>query len=93
MQSQSSLPAVGKEKRPLSPLAKELRLRPDYRVAIINAPDGYIDSLAPAPTGISTDLQPLDLFDAVQPFVNGIEALRDFGRPPSERSSRTASCG
>ncbi|HVC75843.1 MAG TPA: hypothetical protein VND96_04930 [Candidatus Micrarchaeaceae archaeon] len=84
------LPAVGKEKRPLSPLAKKLRLQPDYRVAIINPPDGYIDRLAPAPTGIGTDLQPLDLFAAVQLFVNGVEELRDL---PSERSSRTASCG
>lgn len=79
IQSQSSLPAAGKEKLLLSPLAKKLRLQPDHRVAIINAPEGYIDRLAPAPTRISTDLQPPDHFDAVQLFVNGVEELRDLG--------------
>ncbi|HXC80044.1 MAG TPA: hypothetical protein VNU19_23695 [Candidatus Acidoferrum sp.] len=79
LQSQSSLPAAGKEKLLLSPLAKKLRLQPDHHVAIINAPEGYIDGLAPAPTRISTDLQPPELFDAVQLFVNGEEELRDLG--------------
>lgn len=87
IQSQSSLPAVGKERLVLSPLARKLRLVPDHRVAILNAPVGYLDRLAPAPAGISTDLQPPDLFDAVQLFVNGVEELRALG-PAAIRAVR-----
>jgi hypothetical protein len=79
LQSQSSLSAVGKEGLRLSPLASKLRLQPDHRVAILNAPVGYLDRLAPAPAGIRTDTQSPDLFDAVQLFVNGVEELRRLG--------------
>lgn len=79
LQSQSSLPAAGKNGLLLSPLARKLRLEPDHRVAILNAPEGYINRLAPGPTEISTDLQPTDSFDAVQLFVNGVEDLRSMG--------------
>jgi hypothetical protein len=87
IQSQGSLPALGKDKTLLSPLARKLRLNPTQRVAILNAPAGYIESLSPGPTDISTDLQPPDLFDAVQLFVNGVEELRELG-PPAIRAVR-----
>jgi len=87
LQSQGSLPALGKDKPRLSPLARKLRLAPEDRVAILNAPPGYIDSLAPGPVAISTELRSPDLFDAVQLFVNGVEELRELG-PAAIRAVR-----
>jgi hypothetical protein len=79
LQSQRSLPTQGKDRPLLSSLARKLRLEPNQRVAIINAPDGYLDSLAPGPADIATMLRPAERFDAVQLFVNGVEQLRSFG--------------
>jgi hypothetical protein len=73
-----SLPALGRA-AVLSHLAKKLRLELNHRVAILNAPVGYLESLAPAPSDLHTELQPNDTFDAVQLFVNGVEELHDFG--------------
>ena len=79
LQSQRSLPALGKNGPVLSPLARKLRLEPAYHVAILNAPAGYIDSLKPAPEGMRTELEPNEMFDAVQLFVSGVEELRALG--------------
>jgi hypothetical protein len=87
LQSQGSLPAQGKDKPLLSALARKLRLQPNHRVAVLNAPDGYLESLAPAPTEISTELRSPELFDAVQLFVSGVEELRSLG-PAAIRSVR-----
>ena len=78
LQSQRSLPAFGQAPA-LSPLAKKLRLEPNHRVAILNAPAGYIESLAPGPADVHAELQAEDLFDAVQLFVNGVEELQNMG--------------
>jgi hypothetical protein len=87
LQSQGSLPALGKDKPLLSALAKKLRLERHQRVAILNAPPGYLDRLAPGPTDISTELQPAEVFDAVQLFVSGEEELRTLG-PAAIRAVR-----
>ena len=79
LQSQGSLPALGKDKPALSQVARKLRFEPNHRVAILNAPQGYIASLAPGPADMSTELQPADVFDAVQLFVSGVEELQAFG--------------
>src|SRR5450759_2237860 len=79
IQSQGSLPALGKDKPLLSALAKKLRLERSHRVAILNAPPGYLDSLAPGPFDIRTELQTTERFDAVQLFVSGEEELRSLG--------------
>ncbi len=79
LQSQRSLPAFGKGAPVLSPLARKLRLEPGHRVAILNAPQGYVESLAPAPADLRTALDPAAVFDAVQLFVNGVEELRSLG--------------
>lgn len=79
LQSQGSLPAQGTGKPLLSSLARKLRLEPNQRVAILNAPAGYLDSLAPGPIQISTELDPAVVFDAVQLFVNGVEELQSLG--------------
>jgi hypothetical protein len=79
LQSQRSLPAIGGKNRPvLSSLARKLRLEPAHRVAVLNAPTGYVDRLKPGPEGLRTELEP-HLFDAVQLFVSGIEELRALG--------------
>ena len=78
LQSQRSLPAFG-QTPPLSSLAKKLRLEPNHRVAILNAPAGYIESLVPGPADIRTELGAEEMFDAVQLFVNGVEELQDLG--------------
>jgi len=78
LQSQRSLPAFGTA-ADLSALARTLRLEPNHRVAVLNAPSGYLESLAPAPAGLSTELQADVLFDAVQLFVSGVEELRALG--------------
>lgn len=86
LQSQRSLPAIGGKNRPvLSPLARKLRLEPAHRVAVLNAPAGYVDTLKPAPEGLRTELEPPELFDAVQLFVSGVEELRALG-PAAIRS-------
>lgn len=87
LQSQGSLQAIGRDKPLLSTLARKLRLEANHRVATLNAPDGYIDSLAPGPTDISTELQSHDVFDAVQLFVSGVEELRTLG-PAAIRAVR-----
>ena len=54
---------------PESPLSKKMKLKPGQRAAVINAPPGYLDQLAPLPEGaqISTSLD--GNFDWVQIFV------------------------
>jgi hypothetical protein len=79
LQSQRSLPALGKNRPVLSPLARKLRLEPAHRVAILNAPAGYVDRLKPAPEGLRTELEAPELFDCVQLFVSGVEELRVLG--------------
>jgi hypothetical protein len=86
LQSQRSLPVLGAAAA-LSPLAKKLRLEPQHRVAVLNAPAGYLESLAPAPADLHTELQSLDDFDAVQLFVNGVEELKALG-PAAIRAVR-----
>jgi hypothetical protein len=78
IQSQRSLPAFGTA-AVLSPLARKLRLEPNHRVAVLNAPAGYLESLAPAPAGLTTELQADGELDAVQLFVSGVEELRELG--------------
>ncbi|HEX9100218.1 MAG TPA: hypothetical protein VF956_12090 [Candidatus Dormibacteraeota bacterium] len=79
LESQRSLLALGKDSPGLSVLAKKLRLAPDHHVAVINAPPGYLDQLAPAPADLYTALKPSTLYDAVQLFVNNVADLRTLG--------------
>ncbi len=77
LQSYTSLPAAGAEV--FSPLAKKLRLAPEHRVAIINAPAGYLDKLAPAPRDLYREVKAGETYDAVQLFVNNGDELRALG--------------
>ena len=50
-------------------LVKKLRLLPGQRVAIVNAPAGYLGELGPLPDGVQVSGQLEGQFDWVQVFV------------------------
>jgi hypothetical protein len=86
LQSQRSLPAFGPDELPtLSPLAKKLRLQPNHRVVILNAPPGYLAELQPGPPDLHVALDASQVYDAVQLFVSSVEELRNAG-PPAIRA-------
>ncbi len=75
LQSYSALPADPKGAA-LSALAKKLRLKPDHIIAVLNAPQGYLEYLSPGPSTIVTELKPDHQYDAVQVFVTDVEQAR-----------------
>lgn len=81
LDSQRSLPVIGGDKSGFSPAAKKLRLAAGHKVAILNAPGGYVARLSPGPSDIRTDLQGSRDFDVVQLFVNTADELRRLGPP------------
>ncbi|HJZ46956.1 MAG TPA: hypothetical protein VKE41_07305 [Roseiflexaceae bacterium] len=52
-----------------NPLVKKMKLKPGQHAAIINAPDGYLDSLQPVPEDVEVMEQLGQSFDWVQLFV------------------------
>jgi hypothetical protein len=87
LQSQRSLPTFETHESVLSPLAKKLRLDPADRVAILNAPPGYLEQLAPAPADMRIEVKGADVFDAVQLFVKDVDELRRLG-PAAIRATK-----
>src|SRR2546430_5211044 len=79
LDSQRSLPAVTPDRLGFSSMAKKLRLAPQHRVAVLNAPDGYIAQLSPGPSDVTTNLRPDQEYDAVLLFVKDVQALRRLG--------------
>lgn len=79
LQSFAGLPALGKEAPALSALAKKLRLEADHTVAVVNAPPGYLELLAPGPASIAAQLRPDHSYDVVQLFVSSTDELRSLG--------------
>jgi hypothetical protein len=50
-------------------LAKKMKLKAGQRVALVNAPDGYVETLRPLPAGVEV-VESLDgIFDWIQIFV------------------------
>jgi len=78
---------VGPDKLGFSPMAKKLRLSPQHRVAVLNAPDGYLAQLTPGPVDMTTDLRPNQVYDAVLLFVKDVEELRRLG-PAAIRAAK-----
>ena len=74
-----SLPTIGADKTGFSPMAKKLRLAEHHQVAVLNAPDGYVDLLRPGPSSIDTQLQAQVAYDAVQLYVRDADELRRLG--------------
>src|SRR5260370_7741370 len=81
LESQRSLLSLGKDSPGLSALAKKLRLAPNHHVAVINAPPGFLMTLAPAPADLYTALKDSTLYDVVLVFVNNVAELAAFGPP------------
>jgi len=81
LDSQRSLPSLSADKLGFSSTAKKLRLAAGHRVAILNAPAGYLAQLSPGPADIGTELHPSQTYDVVQLFVNSVEELRRLGPP------------
>lgn len=81
LDSQRSLPTIGDEKLGFSSTAKKLRLTAGQKVAVLNAPPGYLARLSPGPADIGSEVQPSQTYDVVQLFVNNVEELRRLGPP------------
>jgi hypothetical protein len=79
LQSQRSLPAFGPDGPALSTLAKKLRLAPNHRVAVLNAPPGYLALLQPGPSDLHIEVEGLRNLDALLLFVSNVEELRSLG--------------
>jgi hypothetical protein len=79
LDTQRSLPTKRPDQTGLSATAKKLRLLPDHRVALVNAPVGFSAQLQPGPASVATDLRPNETYDAVLLFVNSTEELRRLG--------------
>lgn len=50
-------------------LATKLLLKPGQRVAVVNAPEGYVKGLGPLPDGVHVSEAPEGSYDLVQLFV------------------------
>jgi len=88
LDSQRSLPTIRPEPGGFSPLAKKLRLAAEQRVAVLNAPEGYLAMFVPGPEGIQTELAEDQQYDAVILFVKDADELRRLG-PPAIHAARS----
>jgi len=70
-------------------MAKKLRLAAGQRVAVLNAPAGYLSLLSPGPADLGDRLQPAQHYDVVQLFVNSADELRRMG-PDAIRAVKPA---
>mgnify|MGYP000526833911 CR=1 FL=1 len=63
-----------------TPLAKKLGIKPDHTTLVINAPEGYVQSLGTLPNGVEAGTTGTGQFDFVQLFV-GSKADMDKHAP------------
>lgn len=56
-------------------LLKKLRMQPNQRVLILNAPQGYLDELGPLPEGVEVADQPGEDLDFVHVFAKDLAEL------------------
>lgn len=87
LDTQRSPAVVAGDKTGFSAMAKKLRLAAGSKVAVLNAPSGYIEQLRPGPTGITTEIAPSQTYDAVQLFVESIDELARLG-PAAIRAAK-----
>jgi hypothetical protein len=60
-------------------LAKKLLIKPGYRIAIVNAPEGFIDTLGFLPEGVERADTLQGAFDLVLLFVRHTGELAQYG--------------
>jgi hypothetical protein len=85
LDSQRSLPTIDGDKLGFSSTAKKLRLAPGQHVAVLNSPEGYLNTLQPGPADVGTEVRPSQVYDVVQLFVSSADELRRLG-PPAIRA-------
>lgn len=61
-----------------SALAKKLKLKPEQRAAVVNAPEGYLQELGPLPGGGQVSEKLSGKFDWVQVFVKNKAELDEL---------------
>lgn len=65
---------------PAGPLVKKLLIKPGHRISVLNAPDGYLDRLAPLPEGVQRVEEPDGApCDVVHLFVKDRAELERLG--------------
>lgn len=52
-----------------SALAKKMKVKPGQRIALVNAPEGYVNELRPLPEGVELAEKLTGKFDWIQLFV------------------------
>jgi hypothetical protein len=62
-----------------STIARKLRLAAGQKVAVLNAPTGYVALLSPGPADVATQAQSPHGYDVVQLFVRSADELRRLG--------------
>ena len=60
------------------PLAQKLLLKPNQRIYLAQAPEGYQESLGPLPEGASMVTDARTAVDVIQLFVRNREALEEY---------------
>jgi hypothetical protein len=68
-----------------SPLAAKLQIRPESRLLVVNAPEGYLDRLQPLPKGVELVEGEQDAVDAVHLFARDSAEL-DRAAPAALRA-------
>jgi len=59
-------------------LAQKLLLKPNQRIYLAQAPEGYAELIAPLPEGATFVTDPRALVDVIQLFVKDREELEDY---------------
>jgi hypothetical protein len=67
-----------------TPLVKRLGIKPDDRVLLLNAPEGYEQILGELPEGAVTETNSEGLFDFVQLFVKSIADVENQAKSAIE---------
>jgi hypothetical protein len=67
-----------------TPLVKRLGIKPDNRVLLLNAPEGYEQILGELPEGAVTETNSEGLFDFVQLFVKSIADVENQAKSAIE---------
>lgn len=65
----------------ISALAKKLRLQDAKRALVLNAPEGYLETLGEAPEGVMIEQDPLGKYDFAHLFVKDRNELKRFIDP------------
>ena len=59
-----------------TPLVQKLGIKPDCRLLLVDAPDGFLNKLTPLPDGVETAPQKLEAIDVAVLFVTEAAVLK-----------------